>query len=99
MKRAGFRVVDQPQLYYKKNEGFRRIEVAAKNKKLYYMGSSAFEYCVGNVRAIERADDAVMYEKAEEKARIDVFDAAVFAAIRMLEDKEKATNARKWLDG
>ena len=99
MKHARFVVVDQPQLYYKKNEGFRRIEVSAKNKRLYYLGSSAFEYCVGNVRAIERADDAVMYEKAADNLRIDVFDAAVFAAIRMLEDKEKATNARKWLDG
>lgn len=99
MKHAGFVVIDQPQLYYKKNEGFRRIEVSAKNKNLYYLGSSAFEYCVGNVRAIERADDAVMYEKAADNLRIDVFDAAVFAAIRMLEDKEKATRARKWLDG
>lgn len=99
MKKAGFQVIDQPQYHYKKNEGFRRIEVQAKNKKLYYLGSTAFEYCVGNVRAIEKTDDAVMYEKSSETARIDVFDCAVFAAIRMLEDKERSQNAGKWLDG
>ncbi len=98
MKRAGFTVVDQPQYHYKKNEGFRRIEVKAKNKKFYYLGSTAFEYCVGNVRAIEKTDDAVEYKKADEHLRIDVFDCAVFGAIRMLEDKEKSQSARKWLD-
>lgn len=98
MKQAGFTVIDQPQYHYKKNEGFRRIEAQAKNKQLYYMGSTAFEYCVGNVRAIEKTDDAVMYEKAGDNLRIDVFDCAVFAAIRMLEDKERSQNAGKWLN-
>lgn len=98
MKKAGFTVVDQPQLYYKKNEGFRRIEAKAKSKKLYYLGSTAFEYCISNVRAVEKTDDAVMYEKAAENTRIDVFDCSVFAAIRMLEDKEKSENAGKWLN-
>lgn len=99
MKKAGFTVVDQPQYHYKKNEGFRRIEVQAKNKKFYYLGSTAFEYCIGNVRAIEKTDDAVMYEKASETQRIDVFDATVFAAVRMLEDIERSHNAGKWLNG
>lgn len=99
MKKAGFTVVDQPQYHYKKNEGFRRIEVQAKNKQLYYLGSTAFEYCVGNIHAVEKTDDAVQYEKSADNLRIDVFDAAVFAAIRMLEDKEKSQNAGKWLDG
>jgi phage terminase large subunit-like protein len=98
MKKAGFTVVDQPQLHYKKNEGFRRIEAKAKSKKLYYLGSTAFEYCISNVRAVEKTDDAVVYEKAAENTRIDVFDCSVFAAIRMLEDQEKSENAGKWLN-
>ena len=98
MKKAGFVVVDQPQFHYKKNEGFRRIETKAKDKKLYYLCSTAFEYCVSNVKAIEKTDDMVEYMKAEEKTRIDGFDCSVFASIRRLEDKEKSANAGKWLD-
>jgi phage terminase large subunit-like protein len=41
----------------------------------------------------------IQYEKIDDKQRIDVFDADVFAAVRMLEDLEKSQNAGKWLDG
>ena len=41
MKKAGFNVVDQPQYYYLKSEGFRHIEKSAKDKKLYYPEMSA----------------------------------------------------------
>lgn len=98
MKKAGFTVIDQPQYTYKKNEGFRRIEKKAKDKKLYYLCSTAFEYCVGNVYAVEKTDDVVMYDKAEGSGRIDVFDCAVFASVRLLEDMEKSQNAKGWLE-
>lgn len=96
MKQAGFRIVDQPQYFYKKSEGFRHIEKQAKNKCLYYLDAEPYEYCVSNVRAIEKTDDMVQYEKIQPAHRIDVFDADVFACIRMLEDMERGKRASSW---
>lgn len=98
MKSAGFSIIDQPQYYWRKSEGFRRIEQKAKDGKLYYFGAEPFEYCLSNVRAIEKTDDQIQYEKVEETHRIDVWDAAVFAACRMLENLEKSKNAQKWME-
>ena len=48
--------------------------------------------------AQEKVDDAIQYEKINDTARIDVFDASVFATIRMLVDSEKLSNAARWFD-
>lgn len=97
MKRSGIRIVDQPQYFYRKSEGFKRIEVKAKNGELYYLHNQAFEYCVENVRGIEQTDDMIKYEKVLPNQRIDLFDAAVFGAVQMLEDMSKSGTASKWL--
>lgn len=96
MQKAGFNIIDQPQYYYVKSQGFRHIEKAAIDGNLYYLHSDAYEYCVSNVSAVEKTDDAVQYEKTAEKQRIDLFDASVFACIRAIQDAERSRAAQSW---
>lgn len=99
MKKAQFRIVDQPQAYFVKSEGFRRIELMVKNRKFYYLGSAAYEYCVQNVRAVEKVDDAIQYEKIDGDGgvkRIDLFDASVFSCCQMLKELERKSRANEW---
>lgn len=98
MKQAGFKILDQPQYFYKKSEGFRYIEDRAKNGELYYLHSEAYEYCVQNVRAVEKTDDMIQYDKVQPEQRIDIFDASVFACIRKLEDMARRDRAKRWFE-
>lgn len=98
MKREHFSVVDQPQLHYLKSQGFRHIEKKILSGKLYYCHSELFEYAVGNVYGVEKEDDVVVYEKISDTLRIDPFDAAVFATVRMLIDTGKGADLARWTD-
>ena len=96
MKAAGFYIEDQPQYYYLKSQGFRHIEKAAKDGRLYYLHSDAYEYCVANVSAVEKTDDAVQYQKIQPEHRIDLFDASVFACVKFMDKAEKAKKNSGW---
>lgn len=98
MRKSGFRVKDQPQLYMQKSEGFRYIEHKAKIGCLYYLHAEPFEYCIQNVRAVEKVEDAVQYEKLADNRRIDVFDAAVFATVRLLIDTDRSSAGIGWFE-
>lgn len=96
MKSKKFNIIDQPQYYFLKSEGFRYIEKSAKDGNLYYMHSEAYEYCVSNVKAVEKTDDMIQFEKIMPTLRIDLFDASVFAVVRSLNDEENKRKAKSW---
>lgn len=97
MINAGFKVSDQRQYDWVKAEGFRLIDQASRNNKLYYFDSDAYEYCVSNVRSIESLDGKMHYQKVEEEMRIDIFDASVFGVCQLNDDSEIQAKARRWL--
>lgn len=97
MKKKKFKMIDEPQVYFKKSQGFRRIEMKVKNKEFYYLHSNAYEYCVSNVKAVEKVDDAIQYEKTDSTQKIDLFDASVFACMRMIEDEDRKRETEEWL--
>ncbi len=98
MKKAGFKVKDQKQLYVEKTEAFRAIENKIILGKFYFMHNQAYKYCISNVKAVEDSDDFVRFEKVMPNQRIDLFDASVVACKQLLIAGEKSANAKAFLD-
>lgn len=96
MEAHRFKVIDQPQYFWRKSSGFRHIEKAAKDGRLYYLHSDAYEYCVGNVHAVEKTDDMVEYHKVDEHSRMDLFDASVFACCKYIDQIGREKKAASW---
>ena len=91
--------MDQPQLHYLKSQGFRHIEKKVLNGQLYYCHAEPFEYCAGNIFAVEKEDDVVVYDKLDPTLRIDIFDASVFAVTRLLISSGRVADVSRWFPG
>lgn len=98
MEQAKFKVQNLDQQYWKKSEAFRDIERKIKDKKFYYLHNKAFEYCIGNVKAVEDADERVRFEKVAPKKRMDLFDATVIACKQYINDKDKKNRLSGWFN-
>jgi len=95
MKQMSFKMMDSSQLYWKKSEAFRYEERHIIDEKFYYLHNRAYEYCIGNVKAVEDAEERVKYSKVDTEQRIDLFDAGTMACKEhiILIDKESATSS------
>lgn len=98
MKKAGFKMKNQMQRYVEKTEGFRHIEKQIRLGNYYYCHNLAYEYCIGNVKAIEDSDEFIRFEKIMPTQRIDLFDADVIATKQMLKIDNKNAVAKGWFD-
>lgn len=96
MESHNFKMVDQDQNYWKKSEGFRRIEKHIINDNYYYMHNKAYEYCIGNVKGIEDSHDRVKFEKNSKDERIDLFDCSVSGAKGLIEYQAKQNKIKNW---
>lgn len=96
MESHHFKMTDQDQNYWKKTEGFRRIEKQIIKENYYYLHNKAYEYCIGNVKAIEDSHDRVKFEKNSKDERIDLFDCSVSGAKGVIEYQAKQNKMKNW---
>ena len=99
MTAAGFKMENGDQQYWKKSEAFRYQERAIKRKEFYYLHNKAYEYCIGNVKAVEDPDERIRYEKVAPTRRMDLFDAGVIAIKQHIIDADAKKKINKWFGG
>lgn len=87
--RADFDIIKEKQYTSHLSLGFRHLEDRAFNKKLYYLHSELYEYCLNNLLVTTKKGQEVYYEKVDKNSKIDAFDASVMAATRFLCNIEK----------
>jgi len=95
MRKEKFKIENQPQLYTKTTQGFNRIHYKSLEGHLYYCSAEPFEYCVQNVKANEKTGGFMEFGKIKEEQRIDIFSAAVFATVGMLESSSGTAKASR----
>ena len=101
MMDSGFMVDDQPQTDYAISPGFNEIQDKVIDEKLYYLDSAAFEYCVQNLK-VRDLGPVKQLRKIDDKHRIDIFMAAVFAAvqkIKSIDTENEREEFQEWLTG
>lgn len=94
LARANFEVINEKQYISHLSVGFRYMEGKAYNKKLYYLHSELYEYCLNNLLVTTKRGQEVFYTKKDNNSKIDAFDASVFAAIRHIQNVEKEKEIR-----
>lgn len=96
MTAAGFKMFNGDQQYWKKSEAFRYLEKRINDQAFYYVHNRAYEYCIGNVKAVEDADERVRYEKVDPTHRMDLFDAGVIACKEWIIEADSRKKIDKW---
>jgi len=96
MKGAGFKMENSDQQYWKKSEAFRYTERAINDGRLYYVHNKAYEYCLGNVKAVEDPDERVRFDKVDPEHRIDLFDAGIIACKQHIIEADSKRKLDNW---
>lgn len=96
MKAAGFKMENGDQQYWKKSEAFRYTEKRIHDKAFYYVHNRAYEYCIGNVKAVEDPDERIRYEKVDPDHRMDLFDGGVIACKQYIIMQDSKSTIDKW---
>lgn len=98
MKAAGFKMENGDQQYWKKSEAFRYLEKRIHDRALYYVHNKAYEYCIGNVKAVEDPDERMRFEKVDPEHRIDLFDAGVIACKQHIILQDSKNKIDSWFN-
>jgi len=58
--------------------------------------NKAYEYCLGNVKAVEDPDERVRFDKVDPEHRIDLFDAGIIACKQHIIEADSKRKLDNW---